>query len=140
MQTHRIALQFAGTHAGFAHAFDDLRAALEGDALHPRTRFDVELVFEEIVANIVRHGGAGTTVAVELDVVGGDVVMTIDDDGAPFDPTGRPDPTLPKSLDDAPIGGLGLMMVRRAATEMRYDRTAEEKNRLTIRIPAHARD
>ena len=138
----RIELRFAGTMAGFGSAFDELRGRLDGDPLPARARYGVELVFEEIVANIVRHGrdgGGVPSVAVALEVGADAVTMTIDDDGPPFDPSGLEDPALPGSLEDAEIGGLGLMLVRRAVSGMEYGRTADRKNRLVVTIPARAR-
>ena len=142
MAASRIELAFAGTKAGFAEAFAALRSRLDDELLAAATRYRVELVFEEIVANVVRHGGRGgevPSVAVAVELGGDDVLMTIDDDGPPFDPSQREEPVSPTSLEDAEIGGLGLMMVRRAASAVAYERTAGDRNRLTVRIPAGAR-
>ncbi len=137
--TARVNLSFAATMAGFEQAFGTLQSALDVNELHPGTRYNVELVFEEIVANIVRHGSAGGApagVEVSVDVDGDAVVMTFCDDGTPFDPVGHPDPQKPTTIEDTPIGGLGLMMVRKAAREMSYERTPEDKNRLKVTLPA----
>ncbi len=53
----------------------------------------------------------------------------------PFDPRRRPDPPPQKSLDEARIGGFGVMLVRRAASSLDYLRTPEDRNRLTVRLP-----
>jgi anti-sigma regulatory factor (Ser/Thr protein kinase) len=139
----RVQLNFPATMAGFEQAFGALQSELDRDDLNPGTRYSVELVFEEIVANIVRHGSgdggiSGVDVDVAVDVhVGGDaIVMTFDDGGVPFNPVGRPDPKRATSIEETPIGGLGLMMVRKAATEMRYERTPEQRNRLVVTLPA----
>jgi anti-sigma regulatory factor (Ser/Thr protein kinase) len=127
--------------AGFEQAFGTLQSELDRDDLNPGTRYSVELVFEEIVANIVRHGSgagdvSGVDVAVDVHVGGDAIVMTFDDGGVPFDPIGRPDPKKPTCIEETPIGGLGLMMVRKAATDMRYERTPEQRNRLVVTLPA----
>lgn len=137
----RVRLNFPATMSGFEQAFGTLQSELDRDDLNPGTRYNVELVFEEIVANIVRHGGAdggisGVDVVVDVHVHGDAVVMTFDDGGVPFNPVGRPDPKKPKSIEETPIGGLGLMMVRKAATDMRYERTPEQRNRLVVTLPA----
>ena len=64
-----------------------------------------------------------------------DTEMEFDDNGMPFDPRGRPDPAPQKSLDEARIGGYGLMLVRHAARSLDYLRTADGHNRLTVRLP-----
>ena len=137
----RVRLSFPATMSGFEQAFGTLQSELDRDDLNPGTRYNVELVFEEIVANIVRHGAgggsiSGVDVAVDVQVGAGGIVMTFDDGGVPFDPVGRPDPKKPTSIEETPIGGLGLMMVRKAATEMRYERTPEQRNRLVVTLPA----
>jgi serine/threonine-protein kinase RsbW len=139
MDEQRIRLSFPATLSGFEQGFCGLRRALEGGSLGQAARYNAELVFEEIVANIVRHGasqGEQLGIEVSLEVGRDSIVITFDDDGVPFDPCGRTDPKLPSSLADAPDGGLGLMLVRRAASDMQYQRTPEHRNRLVVTLPA----
>ena len=102
-----------------------------------RPRFHVELVFEEIVTNVIRHGyrdAEACPIDVTL-VVGDDAIeMTIEDDGPPFDPLLRPDPVLPKSLEAAPLGGLGILLARKMSRSLHYERTAVGRNRLVAVI------
>ncbi len=139
MPSRQVHLNFPATMSGFEQAFGSLQSALDGDELPPGARYNVELVFEEIVANIVRHGapeGAPPSdVDVSVDVALDAITMTFSDTGRPFDPVGRPDPKKPTTIEETPIGGLGLMMVRKAATDMRYERTPEDRNRLTVVLP-----
>src|SRR5215469_14507898 len=52
----RFDLRLPATREGFAAGFDELRRGLDALPLDARARFSVELVFEEVVANLVRHG------------------------------------------------------------------------------------
>jgi serine/threonine-protein kinase RsbW len=134
----RVEIRFAGTHEGFARGFERLRAALDAERLEGATRYDAELVFEEIVANIVGHGarnGREPDVQVSLEARPDSIVLIFSDDGVPFDPRGRPDPVIPKSLAEAKIGGFGLMLVRHAASSLDYVRTADDCNCLTVVVP-----
>jgi serine/threonine-protein kinase RsbW len=138
VSAQRVEIRFAGTHEGFARAFERLHAALDAERLAGATRYDVELVFEEIVANIVGHGarkGREPDVHLTLDTGPDSIVLIFCDDGVPFDPRGRPDPVIAKSLAEAKIGGFGLMLVRHAASSLDYVRTADERNRLTVIVP-----
>jgi serine/threonine-protein kinase RsbW len=95
-------------------------------------------VFEEITANIIAHGapdGHELEVCVSLEAAGETFVLTFEDNGIPFDPRTRPDPLPQKSLDEARIGGYGLLLVRRAATSIDYLRTGDGHNRLIVRLP-----
>jgi serine/threonine-protein kinase RsbW len=42
--------------------------------------------------------------------------------GVPFDPLDHDDPTKPTSVEDARIGGLGIMMVKRMTDDLSYVR------------------
>jgi serine/threonine-protein kinase RsbW len=134
----RVEIRFPGSHEGFARGFRRLRHALDREALNASTRYNAELVFEEIVANIVGHGarnGREPDVRVTLEARPDSIVLIFDDDGLPFDPRGLPDPVKPKSLEEARVGGFGLMLVRHAASSLEYLRTAEDRNQLTVRVP-----
>ena len=138
MHGRRLDIRFPGTHAGFARAFARLRGALDGEGLDPAPRYNVELVFEEIVANIVAHGavdGRKPDVRVTLEPSSDSIVLRFEDDGPPFDPRGRSDPVPAQSLGKARVGGFGLMLVRRAASALDYLRTAEGRNRVTVTLP-----
>jgi anti-sigma regulatory factor (Ser/Thr protein kinase) len=135
MEVRHLELNFPGTLVGFEQAFARLRDELDAANLSAGTRYNIELVFEEIVANIVRHGSdpeRAVAIHVALEVGGESIVLTFLDDGVPFDPRERTDPIAPKSLEDATVGGLGLMLVRRAATGLEYCRTADQNNRLVV--------
>ena len=132
-------LTFPASSDGFEAAFAGLRGWLDDNNVQQKARYNAELVFEEIVTNIIRYGfekADGETVNVELGL-GADVIeMTFDDGGAPFDPLAAADPDLPNTLDDAKIGGLGIMLVRKAATDLIYEQTAQHRNRLTVKLAA----
>ncbi len=51
------------------------------------------------------------------------ITVGIEDEGIPFDPLSRPDAVTPTSIEDVPIGGLGILMAKRSVDEMRYERT-----------------
>lgn len=88
--SQRRLLRFPGTRGGFADAFLELRRTLGECRTGTGTRYRCELVFEEIVTNIIRHAfsgaGAHHTIAVTLEVVGSNVVLEFEDDGQAFDP------------------------------------------------------
>ena len=93
----------------------------------------MELCLDEVVANIAMHGGSTVgDIAVEIDHDAVAIIARVEDGGAKFDPTADTQP-LPQSLDEAKIGGLGLVLVRRLSTDMRYERIGA-RNRLTLRF------
>ncbi len=97
-------------------------------------RFDVELVFEEVAANIIRHANATDHVELQVKVEPDEVVMRFEDNGVPFDPSQHPDPQFAASLEDAQVGGLGIFLLRQRSTRIAYERSAHNHNVLTIAI------
>ena len=130
-----LRLTFPGTIAGLAEAASLLRGFLDGVSLSTARRYQVELVFDEVAGNIVRHGQPATDVVVVVGLDGSDVVLTFDDDGTPFDPrTHEPQP-LDTDLANSRPGGLGLGLVRKFASRFEYELTPLRHNRLTVAIP-----
>jgi anti-sigma regulatory factor (Ser/Thr protein kinase) len=128
-------LRFAASSASFEQASADARAALDICGVHGPPRHNAELVFEEVVSNIIRHGHAPEIeLSIACDADANTIDLTFEDAGPPFDPLERPLPTLPKSIEEAPLGGLGLLLVRKASTHLQYERTPAGKNRLTVKI------
>lgn len=138
MHPQRVAIRFPGTHEGFAQAFERFREALDAEELTGTPRFNTELVFEEIVANIISHGataGRELVVAVILETHADSIVLTFEDDGVPFDPCSYSPPLRVVSLlDETQVGGFGLVLVRQAAKSIDYLRTPEGQNRVSVRL------
>lgn len=133
MNTDHV-LHFPATAAGFRDAVLALRLILDGQSLHPRHRHDVELVFDEVVTNIVNHAQA--TGIVEARIRFGDgTTLVFEDDGVPFDPRAHPAPPAATRRADLRIGGLGLVLVRDLCSRVDYVRTPEQRNRLVLGIP-----
>ena len=138
MKARRVEFSFDATLSGLEQAFGQLSSALDAHELSAATRYNIELIFEEIVANIIRHGtppGRAVAVHVLLEVGDSSIVLTFQDNGIPFDPRGRTDPVPAKSLEDATAGGRGLMLVRHAAQSLDYQLTSDQNNRLVITLP-----
>jgi serine/threonine-protein kinase RsbW len=132
---HHHLLRFAATRAHFEQASADARRALDACGVQGRARYNAELVFEEVVSNVIRHGRAEEmSVALACESGASTIVLTFEDAGPPFDPLEHPAPVLPKSLEEAPLGGLGLLLARKASTDLRYERTPDQRNRLTVTI------
>lgn len=114
----------------------DVHAWLDGAGGSPELRFDLDLVLEELVTNLFKHGAEAeraTGIAVVLSVDDRHVLCRFTDDGPPFDPRDVPPPELPPRIEDRRPGGIGLHLVRGVAEIVDY-RRAEEKNVLDVRL------
>jgi anti-sigma regulatory factor (Ser/Thr protein kinase) len=122
-------------------AISDLaqRHALPEDVTHP-----LRLALDELITNVVEHGFHARALdqrqlVLRLAASGDAVEATIEDNGIPFDPTSAAGADPAGELDDRPIGGLGLHLVRRSIDTMHYRRDGD-RNLLTIiklRRPLH---
>jgi anti-anti-sigma factor len=84
-----------------------------------------EIALEEVFMNVVLHGSpAGMTprVEVSLSLSGSALAMTVEDDGPPFDPLTVPTPDATASLQERPVGKLGVFLVRQMMDAVSYER------------------
>ena len=95
----------------------------------------LNLAIEEAVVNVMNYAyPEGTVGYVDIDVEADDnyVTFVISDTGKPFDPTQKDEVNTELSVEDRPIGGLGIHLVRRMMDEISY-RYADHRNILTLR-------
>jgi len=85
------------------------------------------LCLNEVLANIITHGGTMALSApirllleVSLHQDYSKASVTVSDAGVAFNPLSVPKRILPKTLDDAAPGGLGLVMIRRCSDWLQY--------------------
>lgn len=133
------ALAFRATLDDFERALGELRKSLADTVLPGNVRYNVEVVFEEVVTNIVRHGGrppGEACIEFSANVDADTVVLVFTDDAIAFNPCEHPEPDFFKSLANAKLGGLGISLVRKASVGMTYERTPQQQNRLTVTIAA----
>ncbi len=81
----------------------------------------LRLAVEEAVANIINHGQA-TAIRLQAKTGDGQLVLTIDDDGQPFDPTADSATDFSVPADQRPPGGLGIMILHQMTDGLEYQR------------------
>ena len=79
----------------------------------------VDLALEEHVTNLLSHGGA-QEIIVRGRVENGFVVVDVEDDGASFDPMSARPANTDVSLQEMPVGGLGIHLMREFMDELAY--------------------
>lgn len=133
----RFAITVEGDSAALGRAQRALERWIEAAELPPRPAYRAQLVFEEIASNVLKYGwpeaGGPRAVEVEIELDDSALRLAFRDRGTPFDPTGTSSTPLPRSIEEAPIGGLGLGLVRKAASAITYRREGDE-NRTEVRI------
>lgn len=84
--------------------------------------FAVELATEEAVVNVFNYAYPHGSGKVRLRCMedGDRFVIEVTDWGDPFDATTLPEPNL--TLEERPVGGLGVYLIKKMTDEMRYTR------------------
>lgn len=109
----------------------ELAQLLQRDEVDERACYATELILEEWMTNVLRHGA--TRVDGHLSIAADSVVIEFEDDGPGFDPTEAVAAPRPSALSEATPGGLGLTMIRRAAQDVIYERR-DSRNLLRVRV------
>jgi anti-sigma regulatory factor (Ser/Thr protein kinase) len=95
----------------------------------------LHIALEEHLTNIISYGyqpGQVGTIRVRFMLESSALRIEIEDNAKAFDPTAAPEVNVLVPLDNKPLGGLGLLMIRKSADELEY-RRADGRNLLTIK-------
>ena len=97
--------------------------------------FQINLALEELFTNIVSYGyqnGADHWIKIAISHENGAVVIRIEDTGIPFDPFSVESPDTIGDIENCPVGGLGIHLIKKLMDEILYERCGN-KNVLTIK-------
>ena len=99
---------------------EDIMAAADIDE---SVRFRIHLAMEELFVNLVRYNpGASRDIELEIEAIGGKVMVTITDhDAAEFDVTKARPVETGASLRERRPGGLGLHLIQHMVDTLEYD-------------------
>jgi serine/threonine-protein kinase RsbW len=126
----------ASTIDAVARCVEFAAAQAQDAGLSPARVHEVELVVEEVVANICRYSYGDRLGDVELccqRLDGPKLALEFIDYGPPFDILALPAPDLSVDLDQRDVGGLGVPMLRALVDEATYRR---EDSRNILRVVA----
>ena len=96
--------------------------------------FAMQVCLEELMSNIVQHGqsrsGSKPTqvapllISIKIDAFVDRTVMTVEDNGRPFNVAQAPAKSINRPLDQIQPGGLGIHLIKSFASNLNYSRTA----------------
>ena len=85
----------------------------------------INLALEEAITNVIMYAypqGKGGQVQIDAVIREGSLDFIISDTGIPFDPTAAPEADTSLGVEDRPIGGLGIFLVRKIMDKVSYRR------------------
>jgi serine/threonine-protein kinase RsbW len=106
-----------------------------GNAVSAAAEYWVNLALDEIVSNIIRHGWKDDgehQVHVCISRSEDELKVEVEDDATPFNPLEAPAPDIGRPLEDRPVGGLGIYLVRQTMDVLEY-RRQDAKNCLVMK-------
>ena len=90
-----------------------------------KTRFQIDMAVEELFVNICRYAYAPNTgtanIRTELYREPDRVSITFTDSGIPYNPLKKLDPDLSLSIEERPIGGMGIYLVKEKMDDVSYE-------------------
>lgn len=101
-----------------------------------KTQAQIDMAVDEVFVNIAMYAYASGTgnaaVRFEANPETRVVSITFRDQGMPFNPLEQPEPDITAGIEERPIGGLGIFLVRKTMDDISYVRE-NGFNVLTIR-------
>lgn len=107
----------------------------EAYGISPDVQFQLNLALDEALANSINYAypeGTEGSIILEAETEGNMLVLRLMDYGTPFDPTLQGDVDTTLSVEQRPIGGLGIFLIKQMMDDVTYVRQ-EEKNILTMK-------
>jgi anti-sigma regulatory factor (Ser/Thr protein kinase) len=105
------------------------------NSLPDEERSRLLIILDELFTNVVKYGYEGRPIEghieVNLSLDSGRLLIEFVDDGVPFDPLQSTPPDLDQPVEERPLGGVGLAIVRALVEEAGYRRDGD-RNRLTL--------
>ena len=92
-----------------------------------------QLITEELFTNVVKYGGVKEKdpYTIEIEKMDNSLMIVYKDQGTAFNPLEKKDPDINASLEDRPIGGLGIYLVKQLSDQVLYKRNGNI-NEITV--------
>lgn len=102
--------------------------------INPDAIYDILLATTEAITNIILHGYKDKNGLIELEVKqeGNSVTVYIRDEAPRFDPTQIPTPDLNQPLENRPVGGMGIHIMRQFMDRVLYRERPQGGNELLL--------
>lgn len=97
--------------------------------LPEEVRFALDLSLEEVLVNVISYGFSDQgmhEIEVRVRVNGNQLTAEVEDDGLAFNPLEQPEPDTSQPLEERPVGGLGIHLLRRLMQRLEYQRRGEK--------------
>ena len=98
---------------------------LSKTGISPENQYDILIIVEELTVNIVNYAydeiPGKITLSLELLDDSAILRLNLSDTGRPFNPLDYDDPKLSESIEERPVGGLGIFIIKSLADKLKYE-------------------
>lgn len=112
---------------------DALEAYAEEAEIDMLVAARLNLVAEEVAANVAMHATGATYFSFTVTPSGNALDLVLEDDGPEYDPLARAEVDTEAELEERDVGGLGVHLVRKLTRDARYQRLGDT-NRLSCTL------
>lgn len=121
----RVELTLLNRRTEIARTQDELERFAARHGFPERKLRDLQVALEEHLTNILHYAygdDAPHRISVRLEINPPELRVEVADDGRPFNPLEHPSPDVSLPLDQRPIGGLGIHLMRKSLDGLEYRR------------------
>jgi len=123
--TDQLELILVNRATEIARAQDELERLAAAHHFPDRPLHAVQVALEEHLTNILNYGyddSGEHHIQIGVRLTAAELRIEVQDDGRPFNPLEHPAPDLSLPLEQRPIGGLGILMMRKSLDSAAYRR------------------
>ncbi len=135
MDASTLSLEFRNDLAELENLRRIMDQFSKANSLSKRNAFELNLVVDEWFTNIVSYGfddNEEHRIKIDIQITDREMMITIEDDGVPFDPTAVPKSELKCPVENRKVGGIGLHLINQIMNSVHYKRV-RDKNILVLK-------
>jgi serine/threonine-protein kinase RsbW len=135
MDTAKLSLEFTNDLAELENLSRNVENFCEANGLARKNVFEINLVIDEVFTNIVSYAFNDKKkhqIKIDIRIINKELMVRIEDDGAPFDPTTAVKIDIYCPIEDRKIGGIGLHLIHQIMSSVFYKRK-KDKNILVLK-------
>ncbi|MCY4577905.1 MAG: ATP-binding protein [Chloroflexi bacterium] len=132
----KVSLNIKSSPDALGRMIDAIESISLQEEWPPDLLFTINLVIEELGLNIMNHAYGGDSGEFEIVITSEDKALTVEliDSGPPFNMlTDAPIPDVEADIQDRPIGGLGIHLVKTMMDELNYKREQEQNHLILVK-------
>ena len=132
--TAKLSLKIEASPDALDRINDEIKSLSRQEEWPSDLFFTTNLVVEELGLNVINHAYRGQSGEFEIIITSEEQAITVEiiDSGPPFNMLqDAPPPDVEAEIEERPVGGLGIHLVKTMMDELHYKRD-QEKNHLTL--------